>query len=80
MPRAHQVPRAMELCLAGADRDAEHLGGLLVAVTINAVQHDDVARAGGRPAIARSTVDRRRLVHRARPPRIPSARRARPSC
>ena len=47
---------AMQLRLAGADRDAEHLGNFFVAVAVHRLQHDDVARSPpASVASARST-------------------------
>ena len=38
----------MQLRLARADRDAEHVGDFLVAVAVHGLQHDDVTRPFGK--------------------------------
>ena len=42
-PLTQQAAAAVQLRLARADRDAEHLGNFFVAVAVNRLQYDDVA-------------------------------------
>ena len=68
----------MQLRLAGADCDAEHVRNFFVAVAVHRLQHDDVARArraASRARAPRPSLRRRRIAGALRPARRRARRR-----